>query len=109
MALEVYWQTLLGGKVVFDAARQQGVGRVSKSANSVAASAYTISQNTSSIMGIVKIFGCPHVNMAIEIICFVCYKASVLDEAVARVQKFIVSVRLACGDLPNKRDKRGKE
>ena len=74
----------LGRQGLFDAARQHGVGRVSKSANSVVASAYIISQNTSLIVRIVKIFGCPHVNMAIETICFVvATRHPYFDEAVA--------------------------
>ncbi|RSL52150.1 hypothetical protein CEP54_011057 [Fusarium duplospermum] len=70
-AFEAFWQTTLGGKVDFDAAHEHGVGRASKRANSLAASAYTILQDMSPMVEIVKNFGSPYGSMAIGTICFV--------------------------------------
>ncbi|RSL74137.1 hypothetical protein CEP53_000477 [Fusarium sp. AF-6] len=70
-AFEAFWQTALGGKVAFDAAHEHGVGRASKRANSLAASAYTILQDMSPMVEIVKNFGSPYGSMAIGTICFV--------------------------------------
>ncbi|KAI5460479.1 hypothetical protein BGZ63DRAFT_247756 [Mariannaea sp. PMI_226] len=66
-----FWQAAMGGKITFDANHEHGVGRVSKRANSLSASAYFFLQDMSPMVEIVKNLGAPYGNMAIGTICFV--------------------------------------
>ncbi|KAH6697477.1 hypothetical protein F5X68DRAFT_226847 [Plectosphaerella plurivora] len=70
-AFEDFWKKVHGSKVVFDQKHEQGAGRLSRGATSLAASANEILRDVSPILELVRDFGAPFGGMAIGTICFV--------------------------------------
>ncbi|KAF4462795.1 hypothetical protein FALBO_10392 [Fusarium albosuccineum] len=68
-ALKNFWQTTFNAKVDFDAEHEHGAGRFSKTATSLAATAYDFLRDLSPIVEIVKDFGAPFGSMAIGTVC----------------------------------------
>ncbi len=69
-AFKRFWESALDAKTAFDTEHEHGAGRLSKDANSLAASAYDILQGVSPMVDLVKNFGSPYGGMAIGTICF---------------------------------------
>ena len=70
-AFEEFWDSTLDNKTGFDKRHEQGIGRATKNAANIAASAHDIVQNFSPLVDMIKDFGAPYGSMALGTICFV--------------------------------------